>query len=326
MGYSLYDYGRMIGDSVRVDAYLGAIDALLRPGMTVLDLGTGAGFFAVYAALRGARHVYGIETNDAVELARAIAADNGVADRTTFLRGSSLELDLPERVDLIVSDLRGALPLYGQNLAAVADARARFLAPGGVLLPAYDTLRVALATVPEWYERIMGPWGSDVHGVSMRRGRELVSHDLYSDRAAPVGPEALASAPADVGRVAYGEPPPRSFRGTARLVVEDQVTVHGLLAWFDATIHGEHRFSNAPGSRAIYSRTLLPWPEPCVLAAGATVDVTLSASPSAEDHVWGWTSAIGDAGPSTGQPRIFRQCTLLAAPRMPIASVGRARE
>lgn len=317
MGYSLYDYGRMVGDRVRVDAYLGAIDELLRPGMSVLDLGTGAGFFAVYAAMHGARHVYGIETNDAVDLARSIAADNGVADRTTFLRGSSLEVDLPERVDLIVSDLRGALPLYGQNLEALADARARFLAPGGVLLPAHDTLRVALATVPEWYERIMSPWGDDVHGVSMRRGRELVSHDLYSDRAAPVGAEALASEPADAGRVTYGEAAPKAFRAEVRLVADRPAVVHGLLAWFDATIHGAHRFSNAPGATAIYARTLLPWPEPCVLPAGATVDVTLSASPSAEDYVWGWTCEVREPGAASARPRIFRQCTLLAAPRLP---------
>ena len=64
----------MFGDRVRVDAYLAAMARAIVPGSTVCDLGTASGFFAVAACRMGARHVYAIETNDAIQVASRIPA------------------------------------------------------------------------------------------------------------------------------------------------------------------------------------------------------------------------------------------------------------
>ena len=44
--YEIRDYARMAADSHRLRAYFQALDAAVRPGDVILDLGTGAGLFA----------------------------------------------------------------------------------------------------------------------------------------------------------------------------------------------------------------------------------------------------------------------------------------
>ncbi len=121
--YSVAVYGEMMGDAVRMRAYAQALREAVRPGSVVLDIGTGTGIFAMLAARFGARRVYAIEPADAIQVARDIAAANGCADRIEFIQGLSTEVSLPERADVIVSDLRGVLPLYQRHLPSIVDAR-----------------------------------------------------------------------------------------------------------------------------------------------------------------------------------------------------------
>src|SRR4029077_11175915 len=126
--YSLDQFGRMLSDKVRMDAYSAAIVRAVRPGDAVVDLGCGPGVFALLACKAGARAVYAIDTNGAVEFGRPLAAVNGYSDRIHFMRGDSRQMHLPERVNVIVSDVRGVLPLFSQAVGTLEDARVRFLA------------------------------------------------------------------------------------------------------------------------------------------------------------------------------------------------------
>ncbi len=68
---------------------LGALDAHLRPGAEVIDLGTGSGILAIAAARLGAARVRAIDIDaEAVEVARQNVARNGVADIVTLAAGS----------------------------------------------------------------------------------------------------------------------------------------------------------------------------------------------------------------------------------------------
>ena len=133
----------MIADSRRMGAYAEAIQATVRPGDVVLDLGAGSGICALLACKAGAARVYAIETNAAIRVARRVAADNGFAERIVFIEKDSRRVELPEPVDTIISDLRGVLPIFESNFAIVRDAKTRFLKPGGTLIPFRDSLYCA---------------------------------------------------------------------------------------------------------------------------------------------------------------------------------------
>ena len=94
--YSISDYGAMISDGVRMDAFVRALRGAVKPGAIVIDIGTGTGIFALLACRFGARRVYAIEPEDAIEVAREIAAANGCADRIEFIQAMSTRVTLPE--------------------------------------------------------------------------------------------------------------------------------------------------------------------------------------------------------------------------------------
>jgi protein arginine N-methyltransferase 1 len=145
--YTVSSYGEMIADPPRMDAYVRAMRAAIKPGDVVLDLGSGPGLFAMLACQMGARRVYAIEPGNVIQIAREAAAANGFADRIEFFHGLSTQITLPEPADVIVSDLRGPLPLYQQHLPSIRDDRERLLAKGGILIPERDILWAVIAEV-----------------------------------------------------------------------------------------------------------------------------------------------------------------------------------
>ena len=147
--YTAGGYAHMTADRTRVEPYAAALRAVVRPGSVVLDLGAGTGVFALYAARLGARKVYAVDPADAVRIGRELARENGVAGRVEFIQDLSTRVTLPERADVIVWDIRGALPAFREVVATLADARARLLAPGGVLVPRRDVLLAAPIEAPE---------------------------------------------------------------------------------------------------------------------------------------------------------------------------------
>src|SRR4030095_14324461 len=144
--------------SLRMNAYRAAIERCVHPGDAVVDLGCGPGIFSLLACEAGARCVYAIDMNGVVDFGRRLAAINGFGDRIHFLRGDSRQIHLPERVQVVISDVRGVLPLHTHAVGTLKDARTRFLAEGGQLLPRRDTLICAIVEAPEDYRRIAEAW------------------------------------------------------------------------------------------------------------------------------------------------------------------------
>src|SRR5947207_10084620 len=126
--YSVSDYGAMISDHTRMAPYVEALRRYVRPDSVVVDIGTGTGIFALLACKFGARKVYAIEPNEAIQIARELAAANGYTETVEFIEDYSTRVNLPERADVVISDLRGVLPLSGRHLLDIIDARKRFLA------------------------------------------------------------------------------------------------------------------------------------------------------------------------------------------------------
>lgn len=143
------EHARMLHDDARTLDFIRAIEAAVRPGDVVLDLGTGSGVLAVAAARAGARRVYAVEASDIAEVAERVAADNAVGDVVTVVRGWSRQVELPEPADLLVAEIIGSEPLEEDILETTLDARRRLLAPGARLLPRALTLLARPLRVPE---------------------------------------------------------------------------------------------------------------------------------------------------------------------------------
>lgn len=140
-----YIHVRMLNDRSRTEAYLKAIQEVVMPGDVVLDLGTGTGILAVAAAKRGARRVYAIEATSIGAAADKLFEANGFSDRISLVSGWSTQIALPERVDVMVSEIIGDAP-FGERVRDLTwDARRRFLKPDARIIP--HSLRVMAQAV-----------------------------------------------------------------------------------------------------------------------------------------------------------------------------------
>lgn len=308
--YDVAAYGRMIADRARTEVYARALEAAVRPGSVVLDLGCGTGLFALLACRLGARRVYAVEPGAPVQVARELARANGMDDRIVFFQDLSTRVDLPERADVVVADLRGALPFFGRVAESFADARRRLLAPGGVLIPRADTLRAAPVEAEEAYRRIVGPWEEGHFGLDAEPARRRVVNSWARER---FGADQVLAAPQVWTTLDYRTIEEPDARGTLSWTVARDGVAHGFALWFDADLGGGIGYSTAPGApETIYGTAFFPWPRPVPLRAGDRVRVELEARLVGDDYVWRWDTAI-----EGGSKEDFRQSTFLAAPLSP---------
>lgn len=133
------DFHRLLlNDRLRMDAYKNAIQEVVKPGMVVLDLGTGTGVMGLFALQAGAKHLYAIDVNSAmIEIASHSFETNGFSGLYSVINALSYEANLPEKVDVIISEILGALGDHEDFVPILADARQRFLKDDGKMLPSY---------------------------------------------------------------------------------------------------------------------------------------------------------------------------------------------
>ena len=294
MMYTVRDYGNMVGDERRVGLYVEALRRTVKPGSVVLDIGTGTGVLAMTACRFGARRVFAIEPSDVIELAREIAAQNGLEGRIEFIQGVSNAVELPERADVIVAEIHGILPLFGRSVATWIDARERLLAPGGAMVPARETVFATVVEAPRLHARLVAPWNERSLGLDMRRGRRHVTNEIYR---AEFDPADLLAPPAEWARLEYASIEHAGVSSRLFLRASRAGTAHGLGLWFESALAEGVRLSNAPGEPPlIFGNAFLPWPEAVEIAQGDTVEVEIAASPLDDRYLWRWESRVTRAG------------------------------
>lgn len=320
--YSLLSFGDMIADSVRMEAYAAAIAKAVRPGDVVIDLGCGPGLFAVLACRAGARKVYAMDADSVVEVGRQVAKANGFADRIEFFEGDSRGIHLPERANLIVSDIRGTLPLYREAVPSMEDARLRFLLPNGLLIPQLDTLKAAVIEAEEFYTRITTPWQRVVPGLDFSPALHLTLNTTHRGK---FKPEQLLTTPRSWYVVDYAAGAQSSIAGQLDFSTVKSGTAHGVCLWFEAQLLEGIGYSSGPGNGAtIYGQVFLPWLEPVAVVAGQEISLELSADLVGSDYVWRWNAWIAAFG--TNPARQFHQSTFEGAVFSPQSLLRNARD
>ena len=111
----------MLEDSERMRSYFEAIvgNAEAFAGKVVLDVGAGTGILGIWAAKAGAKKVYCVEATYMAEHATTVAAANGVGDVVEVIQATMEDVELPEKVDIIVSEWMGYLLLRESMLDSV---------------------------------------------------------------------------------------------------------------------------------------------------------------------------------------------------------------
>jgi protein arginine N-methyltransferase 1 len=302
----------LINDAVRTGAYRDAIFATVRPGDVVLDIGSGSGVLALFAAQAGAGHVHCVEREAIIRIARELAEANGFADRISFHQCDIRELQLDGPVDLIQSELIGKAAIGEQMAELVGWCRDRFLRPGGVILPP----RVDLFVAP-------------VELIALAARTSLPPFDVYGLDFAPLAarnanaPVSTRVEPGDViapGQVAYHydaatAPLTDCFDAALSFDVEDVRTLNGFTIWFEAELAPGITLGNAPPGTGSWDHSFFPMPRPVALAPGDRIDLRVAArDDSAMEWLWRWDTRVLRGGCEIAT---YRQSTLQGALPVP---------
>jgi type I protein arginine methyltransferase len=306
-GYSLRAYGDMIRDAGRMGPYVEALRQAVQPGCTVVDIGAGTGIFSLLACEFGAEHVHAIEPDPSIETARRIAATNGFDQRITFHRTVSTEVTLTEPADIVISDLRGVLPLLEHHVAAIADARARLLKPDGTLIPRRDILHAAIIEDPDTYRPYDEPWNENAYGLDLSAAQPRIVNTWQKTTAKS---ESLLVAPQPWAELDYWTASSPSVRGEASWRAQRSGTAHAILLWFDAELADGIGFSNAPGpDPLIYGQAFFPLEHPVDLDEGDLCSVQLRADLVEGEYLWRWDTTITGRAEGSPPKAAFRQST-----------------
>jgi SAM-dependent methyltransferase len=283
----LEEHRHYLADRTRVRKYAAAIAHVVRPGDVVIDLGAGTGILGLLALRAGARRVYAIDASPAIELARAIAAANGVADRVVFVRDRSTRARLPELADVVVGDQLGAFGYGAGVLEYFADARTRLLKPGGRTIPSMLTFVVAPVQGAACRSRVSW-WARDIEGCSLAPIGDIAA---ASSHAVALTAADLVSAPVHGGQVPCDENPPL-LRIAASTVAGRDASIDGIGAWFEADLGGGITMTNGPldAERIDREQLLYPLARPVPAMNGDRVDMSITIRPG--DPIARWSVTV----------------------------------
>lgn len=174
---------QMLHDQPRNKAFEDALKRAVTPETRVLDVGSGSGLLAMFAAKAGAKHVISCEANPAIaSVAREIVERNGFTEQVSILAMHSSDIDadtdLGGQVDLVVSEIIGKDVVDEYVLPSMRDVARRLLKPGGRMIPSSGDVRVALA----WWDGLSGRNLNTICGFDMTPFNQLLPSRLSLQR------------------------------------------------------------------------------------------------------------------------------------------------
>jgi type II protein arginine methyltransferase len=148
-------HSRMLSDDKRNNAYATAIADSINSDHTVLEVGTGTGILALFAARAGAKHVYTIERSPLLaEIARQNIRLGGYSDRITVINKDfediEIGVDIPERCNCFLHEVLGNKLIDEHVFPLTKLAQEKYLLPARLHVP--NSCRLQLALHPDFKE------------------------------------------------------------------------------------------------------------------------------------------------------------------------------
>lgn len=247
----------MLQDTVRTQTYNSAI---LKHANTdfkdkvVLDVGCGTGLLSFFAVQAGARIVYAVEAAEQMaENARILVAANKLEGKVVVITGKIEEIELPEKVDVIVSEPMGVLLLHERMIESFLYARKHWLKPSipnaefspSQMYPSKGSIYFVPFSDSSLYASIHAKtsfWeDSNFHGIDLTSLKTRVIDHVFSQPiVGGVDPKSLLSAAVEV-ELSFLTTDPKDlhdFKVPLDFTVDTTGICHGIAGWFDVHFFG----------------------------------------------------------------------------------------
>ncbi|XP_063355598.1 protein arginine N-methyltransferase 2 [Pelmatolapia mariae] len=229
----------MLSDKSRTEAYRQVIlsNSASLSSKRVMDLGCGTGIISLFCAqLARPSMVYAVEASSMAEYTRQLVKQNGCDEVVTVLQGRAEDIELPEQVDVLVSEWMGNCLLFEFMVESVLLARDRWLRDGGTMWPSSGALTLVPCQADSYYAEKMAfwerPYGLDFTPLQPLAQQEFFTKPKFSHiielcdcLAAPCDVISLDMYTLQVGDL-------EEMKGQFHFCVEKSAVFHGFTAWF----------------------------------------------------------------------------------------------
>ncbi len=261
---------KLIGDSVRNKAFEAALKKAVKPGSTVIDLGSGTGFLGFLASRLGAKSVTLIESGEILDVSKKLAARNTIK-HCTFIKKHSTEVKGIPTCDVLVSETLGNYALEENIIETIEDGK-RFLKPGGIIIPGSITQFVC----PVSSMRLMKDvdvWTDVGFDLAFDEARDISMNNMYVKT---VRPDDLLPGGTQQWDIIDFSKKNKSVR-TKTLTWQGPAMIHGFALWWDAELVPGVHLSTAPDKPATHwEQIFLPLLESVTLKEDEHAELTIT--------------------------------------------------
>jgi SAM-dependent methyltransferase len=285
----------LLADRVRNDAFHRALSSVIVKGeTTVADVGAGTGFLGFLAAKLGARRVDLYETADIAAVARRLLRHNRLPS-CRLIEAHSTEVADPERVDVIVSETLGNYPFEENIVETLNDARARFLNPGGVIIPR-AVEQFVCPVVSERHFRELAAWDEVGFGLDFAPAKAMTLNNIYVRTFGPGDLLQDAAGARSWDKLAFDKRNKTTRSGEASWTVDKPTKIYGLALWWSAELMDGIALATGPlDPRTHWEQLYLPALAPIVMERRQTLTARLRSTTSYERGTnITWTLVVSD--------------------------------
>ena len=246
------DYGKlklhleMLGDQPRTLAYRKAInrhrDVFI--GKTVLDVGCGTGILSLFCAKDGqAKKVFAVDGSvDIGSVTTEIVKINDSNNIISVFIGKIEDIELPEKVDIILSEWMGTFLVFEFMIDSVLCARDKWLKSDGIIWPSNAKLFIVPCSAKKAYDEKVTVWsnqyGFDFSPILGRVKTEFLDRPLHNYELDQEDCLSQSAVVLDIDMKTFSRENLELMTEQFEFVIRKKGTFHGLCAWFSVIFGG----------------------------------------------------------------------------------------
>ncbi len=285
----------LLADRVRNAAFHEALRRVVVKGKTtVADIGAGTGFLGFLAAKLGARRVDFYERADIAAVARKLLRHNRLTN-CRIAEIHSTDVATPDRVDVVVSETLGNYPFEENIVETLNDARARFLTPGGIVIPRAVEQFVCPVTAERFLSEL-STWDEVGYGLDFAPAKTMTLNNIYVRQFLPGDLLGSGAAAQSWDKLAFDRTNKTTRSGDASWPIKKRTRVYGLALWWSAELVEGVSLATGPlDPKTHWEQLYLPALAPITVEPGQTLGARLRSTTSYERGTnVTWTLAVRD--------------------------------